>query len=233
VFSRIVKGTHGYMLNRRIALLSLMLLATSAFAQTTSRIPETDVQNWNDVQLTVPVNKKVDLLMQGTLRLGDDLTKAVDERFGAGFNYKVNPYITLQESVFGRVARAPRGRSEHETRLTFGASLQKTISKFALSDRNWFERRWRDPQVDAWRYRNRLRLEHPFQINKAKFTWFVSDEVFYDWSLHDWVRNRAAVGVARTFNKHFTLDIYYMRQNDGRTHPGDLHIIGTVWRIKP
>jgi len=220
--------------NLQTALLTLpvLLFATSVVAQTTNRIPETDVQNWNDVQLTVPVNKKIDLLMQGTLRLGDDLTKAIDERFGAGFNYKLNPHITLQESIFGRVARAPRGRSEHETRLTFGATMQTPIGKFGLSDRNWFERRWRDPQIDAWRYRNRLRLEHPFQINRAKFTWFVSDEVFYDWSLHDWVRNRAAVGVAHTFNKQFTLDVYYMRQNDGRTRPGDLHIIGTVWRIK-
>ena len=220
--------------NRGTALLTLplLLLARGVIAQTAHRVPETDVQSWNDVQLTAPVNKRIDFLMQGTLRLGDNLTKAVDERFGAGFNYKLNPYVTFQESIFGRVARAPRGRSEHETRLTLGATLQKPIGKFALSDRNWFERRWRDPQVDAWRYRNRLRLEHPFQIKKTSFTWFVSDEVFYDWSLHDWVRNRAAVGVAHTFNKQFTLDIYYMRQNDGRSRPGDLHVIGTVWRIK-
>ena len=218
--------------NRKSALwmLSLLFLVTGVVGQ--NRVPETDMQNWNDVQLTVSVNKKVDLVMQGTLRLGDNLTKAIDERFGAGFNYKLNRYLTLNESIFGRVARPPHGRQEHETRLTIGATVQKAIGEFNLTDRNWFERRWRDPQIDAWRYRSRVRLEHPFQIGKRKFTWFVSDEVFYDWSLHDWVRNRAAVGVAHTFNKQFTLDIYYMRQNDGRTRPGDLHIIGTVWRIK-
>jgi len=60
----------------------------------------------------------------------------------------------------------------------------------------------------------------------------VSDEFFYDWSVNDWVRNRFAVGVNHTFNKHFTLDTYVMRQNDGRSRPGDLNIIGTTWRIK-
>src|ERR1043165_3600539 len=220
--------------NLRTALLtsSLMLFATSVFAQTTNRVPETDVQNWNDVQLAVPLNKKVDFLLTGTLRFGDNVTKAVDERFGAGFNYKVNHDLTLGASVFGREARPPNGRREHETRLTLAATYQKPIGKFTLSDRNWVERRWREPQVDAWRYRNRLRLEHPFQINQAKFTWFVSDEVFYDWSFHDWVRNRAAVGASHAFDKHFTLELYYMRQNDGRARPGALHIIGSLWRIK-
>lgn len=209
----------------------LLLLAVTGAAQT-NRVPETDVQNWNDVQLTAPVTKKVDFVLLGTLRMGDNLTKDVDERFGIGFNYKLNPYITLNESVFGRVAQPPNGRREHETRLTMGATIQHPIGKFTLSDRNWFEKRWRDPQVDAWRYRNRIRLEHPFQIDKTKFTWFVSDEVFYDWSFRDWVRNRAAVGASHAFNKLFTLELYYMRQNDGRSRPGDLHIIGTLWRIR-
>ena len=212
--------------------LILILLAKGAAAQTKNPVPETDVQNWNDVQFTIPLNKKVDFVMTGTLRFGDNVTKPVDERFGAAFNYKLNPYVTLGMWVLGREARPPNGRREHETRLTLGPTFQTPIGKFTLSDRNWFERRWREPQVDAWRYRNRIRLEHPFQINKTKFTWFISDEVFYDWSFHDWVRNRAAVGASHAFNKHLTLELYYMRQNDGRSRPGDLHVIGSLWRIK-
>ena len=91
---------------------------------------------------------------------------------------------------------------------------------------------WREPQPDAWRYRNRLQIEHPFKIGKTKFVWLVNDEFFYDSVLNDWVRNRFAVGVNHTFNKHLTLDTYVMRQNDGRTRPGDVNIIGTTWRIR-
>ena len=40
------------------------------------------------------------------------------------------------------------------------------------------------------------------------------------------------VGASREFNKHLTLELCYMRQNDGRARPGDLHIIGSLWRIK-
>ena len=208
----------------------VVVCAAQAAAQ--SRIPENDTQNWNDIQLTIPLNKKVDFLVQGTLRMGDNLTTAVDERWGAGFNYKVNQYLTLGASFLNREARPPNGRRERETRGTLAVTLQNTFGKFMVSDRNWFERRWREPQVDAWRYRNRVRLEHPFKLGKTKFNWFISDEIFYDWSVNDWVRNRAAIGASHAFNKHFTGELYYLRQNDGRSRPGDLHVIGTTLRFK-
>ena len=160
------------------------------------------------------------LLIQGTVRIGGNLTTLVDERWGFGFNYKVGKYVTLNESYLHREAKPPNGRQEREDRLTFGGTVRVPIKKFTLLDRNWFERRWRAPQIDAWRYRNRIQLEHPFKIGKAEFTYFVSDEVFYDWSLHDWVRNRAALGARHVFNKHFTGDLYVMRQNDGALDRG-------------
>ena len=209
-----------------VFLMGIFLCAVQAGAQ----VPEKDNQIWNDFQLTIPMTKKVDFLVQGTLRLDREL--AYDVRWGAGFNYKVNQYLTLNQSYFNAEARPPNGQKTREVRLTFGATLQKPIGKFTLFDRNAFERRWRSPQLDSWRYRNRLRLEHPFQINKTKFNWFISDEMFYDWSVHDWVRNRATIGANHTFNKHFTGELYYMRQNDGRSRPGDLHVIGTLLRFK-
>jgi hypothetical protein len=202
----------------------------SVFGQ--SRVPKSDNQSWNDVQLTVPLTKVVDLTMQGTLRLGDNVTQTVDQRWGVGFVIKVNKYLSFNPFYFHREARPPNGRHEYEDRATLGATVRFPIGKFTLADRNYFERRWREPQVDAWRYRNRIQLDHPFQINKKKFTWFVSDEVFYDWSLHVWPRNRASAGITHAFNKHLTLELYYTRQNDSHTRPGDLNIIWSVWRIK-
>jgi hypothetical protein len=61
---------------------------------------------------------------------------------------------------------------------------------------------------------------------------FIADEVFYDWSFDAWVRNRFQVGVSRVFNKHFTGDLWYLRQNDGHSIPGDLHVIGTSLRFR-
>src|SRR4051812_559163 len=68
-----------------------------ASAQTGTRrpAPKGDTQEWNDVQITVPLNKKVDFQLLGTLRIGRNITRPVDERIGINFSYKLNRYFSL------------------------------------------------------------------------------------------------------------------------------------------
>ena len=84
--------------------------AVDARAQTPSKVPRADTQNWNDIQLTVPLEKKVDFLLQGTLRIGDNITRPIDERWGIGFVIKVNKYLTFSPSYFHREATPPKGK---------------------------------------------------------------------------------------------------------------------------
>jgi len=210
---------------------TLMLAAGPICAQAQKPL-KSDTQFWNDTQLTIPMDKKVDFVLTLTTRTRLNVSDLVDERWGVGWVIKANKYLSFNPFYFHREAHPPHGKPEREDRLTLGATLRFPAGKFTLVERNWFERRWREPQVDAWRYRNRIQLEHPFMINRAKFTGYVADEVFYDWSQHDWVRNRFAIGANHAFNKHFTLDLYIMRQNDGRTRPGDITILGSQMRFK-
>jgi hypothetical protein len=220
------------MKTRNLVLASALIACVCLSTLGQGRVPKSDNQSWNDVQLTVPLTKVADFTMQGTIRLGDNVTQTVDQRWGAGFVIKINKYLSFNPFYFHREARPPNGRHEHEDRATLGATVRLPAGKFTVSDRNYFERRWREPQLNAWRYRNRLQLEHPFEVGKKEFTWFVSDEIFYDWSVHVWTRNRASAGITHTFNKHLTLELYYTRQNDSHTRPGDLNIIWSAWRIK-
>lgn len=220
-----------------IALLTALMLFPfdSIRAQTSTRAPapKTDTQSWNDVQITVPLGKKVDFLLLGTLRIGRDLSRPVDERVGFNFAFKFNKYFTLTPGYLHIHMQPSERVQSHEERVSVAGTVTVPRKHFTLSDRNLFERRFRSPQLDATRYRNRLQLEYPFELRKTKLTLVVSDEVFYDWSLDDWVRNRFLAGVRRTFTKHLTADFYYLRQNDGRSRPGDLNVIGTIFRIRP
>ena len=67
-------------------------------------------------------------------------------------------------------------------------------------------------------------------IKATKF--FVADEVFYDSATGRFSRNRFSVGITKTVSKHLALDLYYTRQNDGFSHPGDLNICWSAWKIK-
>jgi len=216
---------------RIILLTALSLVARSVSAQSLAPL-KSDTQFWNDTQLTVPMNKQVDFVLTLTTRTRRNITVLADERWGVGWVFKVKKDLSFNPFYFHREADPPHLRHEREERLTLGATLRFPVKKFTLVERNWFEHRWRSPQLNAWRYRNRIQLEHPFILNKAKFTGYVADEVFYDWSVRDWVRNRFTVGANHAFNKHFTLDLYIMRQNDGRSRPGDITILGSQLRFR-
>lgn len=121
---------------------------------------------------------------------------------------------------------------QHEDRLSVRVGYRFPFKSFGLSHRSTFEYRIRQPQ-DSFRYRPSLTFDKDIPknfISKAKF--FVTEEVFYDSILKKFSRNRFSFGITKTLSKKLSLDLYYMRQNDGYTHPGDLNIIGTSFKIK-
>jgi hypothetical protein len=228
----------------RPTLLSFALLALSAgsfnhtVGQALQPVPEKDTQLWHDAQAAVALSSDVDFNLFGTLRFGRDITHLVDRRAGAGFTFKIGKYVrqppdflTLAAWYLNVATRPAEGRKGNENRLHLAATVRLPLGKVALSDRNQFERRLRFP-LSSTRYRNRLQLDYPARLKDGQFGVFTSDEVFYDWSVDEFVRNRFTVGVTRRFNKHFTADVYYMRQNDGRSRPGDLHVIGVAYRLR-
>jgi hypothetical protein len=216
---------------RSISFLLCILAASTALGQATPP-PETDTQQWNDVQISAPVTKDIDFNLYGTLRIGRDVSRAVDERIGVGFTFRTGKYLSFAVGYLHIGMQPFEGRKVWESRISVAPTLRFQVNKFRFIDRNLFERRYRHPGIPSTRYRNRFQVEHPIGRDSIKFSLFASDEVFYDWSVDRWVRNRFAAGVIKVLNSNVTLDVYYMRQNDGVSRPGDLHVIGTAWRVK-
>jgi hypothetical protein len=111
-------------------------------------------------------------------------------------------------------------------------TLRFNLDKFRLSDRNLLEHRIRNSGQRSNRYRNRFQVEHPVGDKEWNLSLYVADEVFYDWTVDRWVRNRFTIGASKVFNKHYTQEFYYLRQNDGVSIPGDLNVIGTTLRFR-
>ena len=197
-----------------------------------AQVDHTDNQIWTDVQVAVPMTKTVDFNMLGTLRLGRDISRPVDERTGVGFSFKFGKYLTVAPNYLHIATQPVRNRRGWENRLSLPLTLRFNVDKFRLSDRNMFERRIRHPGITSTRYRNRLQIDHAVGPDKMNLSLFVADEVFYDWSLDRWVRNRFTVGASKVFNKHYTQDFYYLRQNDGLSIPGNLNVFGTTLRFR-
>ena len=207
----------------------MFALVMCASAQLVDR---TDNQIWTDVQVAVPVTRQFDFNILGTLRLGRDISRPVDERVGVGFTFKYGKYLTVAPHYFHIGMQPFRGRKVWENRLVLPVTLRFDVGKFKLSDRNQFERRIRSSGIRTNRYRNRFLVGHPIGKGEWGLSFVIGAEVFYDWSLNRWVRNRFAVGVSKVFNKHLTGEFYYLRQNDGVSVPGDLNVIGSTLRFR-
>lgn len=190
-----------------------------------------DNLSWNDVQVTFPVSKKFDFFLQGTARFGKNISRLNEYRAVVGFAYKPNEAWSFQPSYLYIKARNSGNTFRLENRLALRISYHFPIKKFDLYHRSQFERRLRQPQ-NSWRYRPSLTFEKSIEkfIPKAKI--FVTEEVFYDSIAGKFSRNRLSVGVTKTLSEKLALNVYYLRQNDGFTRPGDLNIIGTNWKIK-
>lgn len=201
-------------------------------AQTTVPPPREDAHFWHELQLTMPVRKTVDLNVFGAIRVGRGITRLVDERIGAGLAFKLNRRFTLQPRYFFVARQAFTGGTNYEHRLIVEGIVRFFPSKFTLTDRNRIERRFRLSREDAWIYRNRFQVEYPVRIGGSEFRPYVSSEIYYDTGPRAWTRHRLFIGFIKEFDKRVSGEFFYLRQNDGHSRPGDLHVIGTLLRIR-
>ncbi|MBX7174369.1 MAG: DUF2490 domain-containing protein [Pyrinomonadaceae bacterium] len=213
-----------------IALTVLLWVSLSVKTQTPPLVAQDDIQSWNDVMLTVPLSKQFDFWTSVTMRFGKNISRLNDGRYAIGFIYKPDKHWTIQPFFWSIKMRNSRGQFQNESRLNLRIGYKLPIKSVGLSHRSTFEYRIRNVG-NSWRYRPSLTIEKDLP-KKTKSKIYLTDEVFYDSSLAKFSRNRFTIGITRTLTKILSLDLYYMRQNDGFSRPGDLHVIGTSWKFK-
>ncbi|MFN0280153.1 MAG: DUF2490 domain-containing protein [Pyrinomonadaceae bacterium] len=191
-----------------------------------------DVQSWNEIQLTVPMGKRVDFLTKLTMRIGKDVTRLNSGRIAIGYVWKPIKQVSVSPLYTFVNGRNSAGLFTIENRLSIAGAYRFPVRRFGLTHRSTIERRFRVP-VNSWRYRAQFMIDKDISekvIPKAKF--FLSNEVFYHSITRRFSRNRFSAGITKTLTDNVALDLFYMRQNDGTVQTGDLNIIGTAWKIR-
>ncbi len=210
----------------------LLVVVVFAAAGTIVAQDDEDVQSWNELQTTVPISKKFDAVFTATARFGGNISRLVEGRGGGAIVWKVNNAFSLSSGYFYIETRNSAGRFRAEHRFVINGRYKFPVKKFGFSHRSQYEYRVRG-SGNSWRYRPSITIEKNLPesfIPGAKL--FATEEVFYVSTTGKFSRNRFSVGVNKTINPKLSLDIYYLRQNDGFSHPGDLNVIGTTWKIK-
>lgn len=232
------KTLHCYQNALKIDFAALVLLVVligirAGRAQTTTQ-DDSDFQSWNDVQLTVPITKRVDLVTKGTMRFDENVSRFDDGRFQFEVDWKLGKGFSISPFYMYKRSRNTRGLFRTEHRLVLLASYRFPIKSFDLTHRSSFERRIRQPE-SSWRYRAYLEIGKDLGIPeriipKAKF--FIRDQVVYSSSVNKLYRNRFSIGINKSLTKQLSVDIYYMHQNEADEHPGVINTIWATWRIR-
>lgn len=212
----------------------LLFSQTNAFAQSSFNVPDRDDnQIWHETVVSVPLDDKLSLNFHGILRYGSDASRFVDKRVGFGFTYKFNDNWSATATYFYRKSEFVKGRESYENRFIGLVTPSKKFGDYNVSNRNQFEYHSRNSRSDKWIYRNRTQIEREINLNGFKIKPHASIETFYDSQTETFSRLRFTAGIIKNINKYFTLDAYYLRQQDGQTIPGDLNVFGTTLRITP
>ncbi|MBV9215729.1 MAG: DUF2490 domain-containing protein [Acidobacteria bacterium] len=217
---------------RRSAAICALLAAFAAGASAQELQPHNDFQSWNDIQVTAPLTKPLDLWFSITGRFGKNATRLNDGRLALGFIWKTNKALSIQPFYWLIYMRNSRAVFQVEHRLNLRITYKLPVKKFGVSVRNTFERRIKQP-AGSWRWRPSITFEKELPATLMKgLKFYATEEIFYDSLQHRFSRNRATVGFTKTLNKQWAVDLYYMRQNDGVSLPGNLNVIGTSWKVR-
>lgn len=217
---------------KRLPGLMLVIAVLIAFARAQASPDREDNQAINDLQVSVPLTGRVDLLVLATARLGGNLTDFSEGRLGGGISIRIGKGVSISPTYQLIQTRVASGTFRTEHRYSLRASYKFPFKKFGLTHRSTYDYRVRS-SGNSWRYRPSLSFQRALPkglIPKASL--FITEEPFYVSTTRRFSRNRFSVGVSKVINDHLTLDIYYMRQQDGVSRPGDLNVLGTSWRIR-
>ncbi|MFZ1699692.1 MAG: DUF2490 domain-containing protein [Pyrinomonadaceae bacterium] len=217
-------------------LLGLLVMGSACslavISQTTQPQDDEDFQSWNDISITIPVSKRVDLSLQTTARFTQNVSRFNEARVGAGLSVKLTKAVSVSNAYTYIESRNSSGAFRIEHRYSLRGTYKFPTKSFGLVHRSTYEYRGRS-SGNSWRYRAALTFEKGLPekvIPKVKI--FITEEPFYMSTTRKFSRNRFTIGINKVLTPKLSLDIYYVRQNDGFSHPGDLNVIGTSWKIK-
>lgn len=201
------------------------------FAQSAPVVDDGDIQMWNDVNVTIALNKKVDIYVPFTIRLYRDVQRVSEARVGSGFVFHVNKAIAITPFYTFIRYRNAAGQFRTENRLN-GRFVYKFPTKgFALSHRSQYEYRFR-PTGNLWRYRAAITIEKPLPkkwVHGVKL--FATEEPFYESNSGRFSRNRISFGVNKDLSAKVSVAVYYLHQGDNFSHPSSINVIGTNWKV--
>ena len=201
------------------------------FGQGATQYPRNDFQAWSAFRATHPLRRGDDFFIGAGLRYGNDQGHLSYRRITTGFDFRWHGILTIQPYYQYSMNDSLSGALDPENRLGLALTLGVPWRHWQVSDRNLGERRFLVNR-QAWRYRNRLEFRRPISMLREQLNVFAWDEVYFGTRAGRWYRDRLALGAGRKLIDKISMDVFYVHQNDGYSHPGDLNGVGMALKTQ-
>jgi hypothetical protein len=200
----------------------LIVVAILLVARSSGRAQ--DFQSWNEVDLTASWHK-VDFLVPLLARTDSSLPNPQLAATGMTADLPQRWHLTLTAGyLFADLPQKPA--HAHVPLVALTPALR--FGRLSIADRNRFEKLFAYANQPV-RYRNRLLVDEVLG-NSRRWHVFVQNEAIWDLTDAAWSQNRLQGGAGSRLDRHFSLDVYYLRRNAaGGAAP--VNVLGTTLRV--
>lgn len=119
--------------------------------------------------------------------------------------------------------------SEIEHQIRTALTLQSKLGSVRLDDRNL----WVFSDAGTTRYRNRLRLTAPVEVNGRQLRVQLLNEIFYEQGGRGWFRNMPGAGVGFDVNRSVAIDAYYLLLDDDHRAQASMFLVMLTMPLGP
>lgn len=208
-----------------------------------------DFRLWTPVYLTVKLPSKFIAYMEANPRIGDDVTNIDQLLLRPAIGYQLTEHLSLWQGYawvgnFNQPHTPPQSPFFQESRIFQQAIYTQKFGDFKFMSRTRMEERWIEHAAGtALRFRQMFKLSYPLPV-APDWALVVYDEIFMNLNSVDTVddvrrggkgpgagidQNRLFLGINKTFNQYFNVDIGYQNQMlNSRTLHGNANLINHI-----
>jgi hypothetical protein len=207
-----------------------------------------DFRLWTPVYLTVNLPSKFLAYMEVNPRIGDDVTNIDQLLLRPAIGYKLTENLSIWQGYawvgnFNQRHTPPQSPFFEENRIFQQVIYTQKFSGFKFMSRTRLEERWIEhADGTALRFRQMLRLAYPLPI-ASDWALVGYDEIFINLNAVGVPagkgpgagidQNRFFLGINKTFNQYFNVDIGYQNQMiNSRQLPGNANLINHIFLLQ-
>ena len=195
---------------------------------------EDDFQTWHTLEAIKKINGSWELFVRPEIRIRNDSSQLFYHEYRQGVRWSPSKFLQIGlQYLFVRNATSGKPLEEHTGELDITPKWAHGPYEVSLRGRLAMKAIQRSSGEQEWQVRLMPKIAYTTTVAERKFTPYVADDLFYEYTPKAWNQNRVFFGVVAplgaTHGVKTSVDVYYMLQHQrvARDNWRSNHILGT------